>query len=464
MDLSMRAIACAILCAACEPAPAPIDGGPDADAGEPIETRPVFSDAEWEILRALSPARLPSAPPDASNLYADDDEAAAFGRVLFEDPGFSGALLDADNDGSSNTLGVRGETGRVACSGCHIPRSDFSDTRSAFREISLGTGWTHRRTPSLLDVAQAPLFGWGGRHSTLHSQIFAPLENPLEMNSSRLFAARYLFDRHREAYEAIFGAGTLEALSDEARFPVLAPDRTGCRLTRDERRPRALPPDPLYECHGMPGDGAEYDAMSEDDQRLVTRVVINAGKAIAAFERTLGCGPGRFDAFVRGDETALSASEQRGLALFIGRAGCVRCHGGPFFSDQSFHNIGVAQTATREGIVNDGDRGAGADVVLAIEDPIGIASEYSDGDDGRVPSAVPPEYEGAFRTPPLRCVDERPTYMHTGLMITLDEVVRFFARGGDASGYPGTNVLEPFEIDDSEVRDLVAFLRALDAT
>lgn len=445
--------ACALVALGCEAPPAVMSDGGDS--------RPELSADDWERLRALAPVALPPPPRDVSNRWADDPRAAALGRALFFDPGLSGALLDADNDGGPNSLGVVGETGRVACAGCHMEGAAFGDTRSTFQQISLGAGWTHRRTPSLLDVAQAPLYGWGGRHSTLHSQIFAPLENPLEMNSSRLYVALFVAEHHRTAYEALFGEGALTPLGDAARFPRIDPGRTGCRLTRSVSHPRVLPPDPLYECHGMPGDGAEFDAMEEADQALVTRVVINVGKAIAAFERTLRCPPGRFDAFVHGDHAALSASEQRGLALFIGRGRCTTCHSGPYLTDQRFHSIGLAESATREGIVNDGDRGAARDVALAITDPLGVTSAHSDGDDGRLPATVPAAYEGAFRTPSLRCVSQRPSFMHSGLLESLDHVVRFFDRGGDVSGYPGRSEISPLGLREDERRDLVAFLRAL---
>jgi cytochrome c peroxidase len=74
---------------------------------------------------------------------------------------------------------------------------------------------------------------------------------------------------------------------------------------------------------------------------------------------------------------------------------------------------------------------------------------------------VGPEHEGAFRTPTLRCIADQPSFMHTGQMRTLDVVVRFFSRGGDPSGYPGTNELLPLNLGDREQADLVAFLRAL---
>src|SRR5258706_8410697 len=105
-----------------------------ADSGGPAEETPVFSADEKQLLRQLSPGQLPGPVADTSNAHADDATAAVLGRKLFLDAGFSGQLLDADNNGGPNTLGVQGQSGRVACSGCHAPLSQFGDTRSAFGE------------------------------------------------------------------------------------------------------------------------------------------------------------------------------------------------------------------------------------------------------------------------------------------------------------------------------------------
>src|SRR6187399_3183867 len=86
----------------------------------------------------LAPAVLPAPPPDVSNRYADDPEAAALGQRLFFDMGFSGALLDLDADGGPDSLGVRGDAGKVSCAGCHEGEHGFLDTRSVFKQISLG--------------------------------------------------------------------------------------------------------------------------------------------------------------------------------------------------------------------------------------------------------------------------------------------------------------------------------------
>src|SRR5262249_49408589 len=81
------------------------------------------------------------------------------------------------------------------------------------------------------------------------------------------------------------------------------------------------------------------------------------------------------------------------------------------------------------------DRGAAEGLALVLDDPLNVRGPYSDGDDGRLPEAVSSSMEGAFRTPSLRCVSQRPTYMHTGQIVTLEDAVIFFDRGGDQAGY-----------------------------
>ena len=203
--------------------------------------------------------------------------------------------------------------------------------------------------------------------------------------------------------------------------------------------------------------------MAPADQDLVTRVIVNAGKAVAAYERRLTCGQGRFDAWAHGDSAALTAAEQRGFQVFVGAGKCVGCHSGPFMSDQRFHNVGLKEAATREGIVNGNDHGAARDLPVATANPLGISGPYSDGVDDRMPKSIGADFEGAFRTPTLRCVSKRPTFMHSGLLHSLEEVVAFFNRGGDPAGsYVGTGVLTPLGLSGEQQADLVAFLRALD--
>jgi cytochrome c peroxidase len=389
-------------------------------------------------------------PPDPSNRVADDPLARNFGQTLFFETSLSGRLIDRDNDGSPSTLGVAGEAGRVSCAGCHVPETGFIDTRSPHRQISLAAQWTKRRAPTLLEVGFLPVFNWDGRRDTLWNQALGVMESSQEFNSGRLFIAEQIFRRFRPEYEAIFGA--MPPLDEAQRFPQLDPLEVGCEAGPVE----------TARCRGKPGDGTDYDGMTPDDQIAVTTVAVNVTKAIAAYQRLLRCGPGRFDQWLAGDTTALSASEQRGAALFVGAGKCASCHAGPTFSDGKFHNVGLRPATVAVAFTDNGDRGAGEGVALSLGDPLNGRGPYSDGDPGTLPESVGPELEGAFRTPSLRCISTQPSFMHTGQHRSLASVVEFFNRGGDPAGYPGTNELTPLELSDEDKADLVAFIGSLE--
>jgi len=429
-------------------------GTPASPASSPDDPDPTFTSADWSALRALSPEALPASPLDISNAFSDDPSAAAFGQRLFFDPSFSGPLLDADNDGSTSSLGRPGDTGRVACSGCHVPASGFSDTRSFQLQVSLGAGWGRRRAPSLLDIGQAQMIMWDGRHDALYNQPFGPLESVVEMNSSRLFTAERIFSKYRSTYEAIFAP--MPPLDDRSRFPALDATLTGCQPLNSS--------DPQPACdgtfHGMPGDGAEFDGMTAEDQTAVTRVVVNAGKAIAAYERLLTCGTTPFDAWMHGG-TPVSRAAQRGAALFVGPAECVSCHSGPFLSDQKFHNVGLQPVRVQQAFIDANDPGAEGGIAAALADPLNTRGGFSDGDDGRLPQATTSTMLGAFRTPILRCVSSRPSFMHTGQLRTLADVVTFFNVGGSLSGYLGASEIHSLNLSPLAESDLVAFLESL---
>ena len=400
---------------------------------------PQISDDVRRQLDALSPSELPAPPADPTNAYLDDARAAVLGKQLFFDTRFSGPLLDEANNGDPGTLGLQGDTGKVGCVSCHVPSTGFSDSRSTRGQISLASGWTHRRTMSLLDVAQVQILNWDGRHDSAFSQPFTPIEDPVEFNSSRLYAAQQMARLYRTDYEAIFGS-----LPSLDASPTVAPADAGCTEL------------PVDEVHGV----CVKPGYTDPD---VTRVVVNMGKAIEAYTRTLRCGPSRFDAWVAGDPLALSADEQAGALLFVGKAACTTCHSGPYLTDRSFHNVGL-HPDFRFFVVPIDDRGASAGLPAMLADPLISKGSFSDGYDGRLDQlpSDPTDMGDSFATPSLRCVGRRPSFMHTGQFRSLDDVVNFFNHGGDTSGFQGTSENYARNLSDVESAQLVAFLKSLD--
>jgi cytochrome c peroxidase len=108
------------------------------------------------------------------------------------------------------------------------------------------------------------------------------------------------------------------------------------------------------------------------------------------------------------------------------------------------------------------DPGATRGLTQAIADPLNVRGPFSDGDDGRLPFEVPGPAAGAFRTPTLRCVAQRPSFMHTAQLRSLAAVVAFFSKGGYPAGFVGQSEIHALDLTAEQQSDLVAFLRALD--
>ncbi len=153
------------------------------------------------------------------------------------------------------------------------------------------------------------------------------------------------------------------------------------------------------------------------------------GKAISAYVRTILSGNSAYDRFQAGDKQALSPAAQRGLALFEGKARCVRCHTGFNFADESYHNIGVG---------------------MDKENP----------DLGRYTVTKNEADKGVFKTPTLRDVAKRGPYMHDGSQKTLEEVVAFYNKGGHKNPWLSGEI-QALNLSAQEQADLVAFLRSL---
>jgi cytochrome c peroxidase len=180
-------------------------------------------------------------------------------------------------------------------------------------------------------------------------------------------------------------------------------------------------------------------------------------------------GPAPFDAYIQaileGDEdtmqTALRADEVAGLRLFIGEAGCIRCHSGPLLTDHSFHNTGVPLS---EGSPPDHGRAEGLKRLLTDEfNCLGPYSDAAETDCGHLSltQANGEETIYAFKTPSLRNIAGTAPYMHTGQFPTLRQVLAHYHQAPPAP--LGQTELKPLPLSEAELGQLEAFLHTLSA-
>jgi len=171
-----------------------------------------------------------------------------------------------------------------------------------------------------------------------------------------------------------------------------------------------------------------------DAEQAVT--FANVTRAVAAFERTLLTFNSAFDRYAAGNVSALSPQERDGMKLFRSlKTRCFECHNFPTFADDTFRVIGVPETGEH-------DRGR--------------ACVKGEGPDG------------AFKTPSLRNIALTAPYMHNGAFDTLEDVIKFYAKGGGrAEPKPQEGIddkVGKFDITDQEIADLTAFLKSLTDT
>lgn len=127
----------------------------------------------------------------------------------------------------------------------------------------------------------------------------------------------------------------------------------------------------------------------------------NWGKAIGAYERTLVT-PAPFDAYLNGDERALSPDAEAGLREFM-QVGCVACHNGAGVGGGMYQKFGLVEEYWK-------------------------ATGSKDIDKGRFDVTKDPADTYVFKVPSLRNVAMTPPYFHDGSVATLSEAVRIMAR------------------------------------
>ena len=378
----------------------------------------IWTPTEITLLRTLWIANLPSLPTNTGNSVADNPQAAELGHHLFFDKRLSA-------------------NGQISCASCHQPGHYFTDGLKVAEGLSTG----ERNTMSIVGAAYSPWLFWDGRKDSLWAQALSPLENPLEHGSSRMQLVHLVAqDKHyRAQYEKLFGP--LDDFSDSSRFPVAAGPVDGRGL--DER----------------------WQSMSSGDQEAATRVFVNIGKAIAAYERLHMPGPARFDRYVealvagnREPPVILSKDERAGLRVFIGKAQCINCHNGPLLTNHEFHNTAVLSSPgslPSKGRINT--------VQGVLEDPFNCLGDFSDINPRECTDlrfiGTGDNLVGAHKTPSLRNSAKTAPYMHAGQLATLEEVIDHYNRAPAAM--VGHNEAKVLSLGRKEKKQLEAFLHTL---
>jgi cytochrome c peroxidase len=315
-----------------------------------------------------------------------------------------------------------------------LPELNFQDGLP----LAQGVGTTTRRTMTIIGTSYSPWLFWDGRKDSQWAQALGPLESPAEHGGNRTYYAHLIDEYYRTEYEVIFGL-----MPDVSRLPLNA--------------------GPV----ANPEAKTAWATMTAEDREAVTRIFVNMGKAIAAYERVIQPGPSRFDSYAQAlNENNIIAmrvtftlDEAAGLRLFIGQGQCIKCHNGPLFTNNDFHNTGVPAAA---GLPEDTGRAQGAPQVLA--DEFNCLSSYSDAAESECADLKFMLLEGRelirqFKPPSLRNVAERAPYMHVGQFATLEEVLAHYNTAPQAPG--GHSELEPLHLSAMEIKQLIAFLKTL---
>ncbi|MEI2385944.1 cytochrome-c peroxidase [Breoghania sp. JC706] len=251
----------------------------------------------------------------------------------------------------------------LSCNTCHNVGLAGADGLST----SVGHGWQKgpRNAPTVLNALFNVAQFWDGRAEDLKAQAKGPIQAGVEMNSKpeRVVEVLKSIPDYVETFKAAF-----------------------------------------------PG---EEDPVTFD----------NVAKAIEAFETTLITPASRFDQYLEGNTTVLTADEKDGLKLFMDK-GCVACHNGVNIGGNDYYPFGVVEQP-------------GADILPRA-------------DKGRFAVTDTASDEYVFRAPPLRNVALTAPYFHSGNVWHLKQAVAVM----------GTAQLGE-ELNEGEIEAIVAFLNTL---
>lgn len=222
---------------------------------------------------------------------------------------------------------------KISCNTCHpLDAYGAEPTRvsTGFKNLK-----GNRNAPTVYNAAGHFVQFWDGRAPTVEEQAKGPITNPVEMAMPSNTAAVEVIKSMPE-YVALF----------EQAFPN------------------------------------EKDPISYNNMAL----------AIGAFERGLVT-PSRWDAFLEGNQSALSDAEKSGFNTFAA-VGCQWCHNGPYVGGAAYQKLGVMKPWPDQ------------------------------KDTGRYQVTKAEEDMMVFKVPSLRNINKTGPYFHDGSVATLNQAIR----------------------------------------
>ncbi len=260
--------------------------------------------------------------------------------------------------------GILSRDGSISCASCHQQSAAFAHFDHALSHgIDDLTG--NRNSPSIQNVAWTKYFFWDGGVLDLDLFPFAPIQNPVEMDEEMPNVIRKL--REHAEYPALFkkAFGTDSITSVELMF------------------------------------------------------------ALSQFMNMLVSDNSRYDQYVKGNSSALTSTEIEGMNIFMSK--CNSCHTAPLFTDENFHNNGIARFM---------DKGRN---LVTLQD----SDLYK------------------FKTPTLRNVEKTMPYMHDGRFNTLEEVLAHYTSNISSAGTVDKRLHGGITLTAAEQTKVIAFLKSL---
>jgi cytochrome c peroxidase len=298
---------------------------------------------------------------------------------------------------------------KESCASCHDPAKGFTNGRIP------GVG--ERAVPRLLNCAYNSFEFWDGRANALEEVVQRSIdemtppgpESSFRHNWTGVVERLRKNDHYAYRFRKVFGTPPTQDAVGKAVATYLRTLLSGGSLQDRVER----------EMRHRSGTAVEV----RDYERMLTDAAYSELKVEERMKK---------------EDVAKQLHD--GYLLFRGKAGCIACHGGSNYTDNSFHNIGV------------GDSGrtlVGTETGRFVVLPVGLKDR---------------RMVGAYKTPSLRSLPERGPFFHDGLRLgddSLFDVVSFHVRGGMANPYLDSH-LKPLDLKENEVRALVLFLKGLE--